>query len=202
VNDSTGVRWAWERQVRVSKLPNTVALVAFALATYANGNGTKAHPGIDRLAEGLGLHRRTVERSLSELVRRGFIVKDREGNHRRGHADEYRLTVPDHPAPAPHDVPDRPAVVPPNPADHPALESHDPWDHAALESDHAALESRSPGAGAAPQVQGQKQEHQNTKNNSTSRLDPWAEIERELAERDGSAAAEGTYVPSWQRLRP
>jgi DNA-binding transcriptional ArsR family regulator len=87
-------RNVWERAVRDARLPSSAALVGLVLATYGNGDGTSIHPGEQRLAEGLGVSRSTVARAMKSLRDQGYIDRVREGNARRGHADEYRLTLP------------------------------------------------------------------------------------------------------------
>lgn len=94
-------RFVWEKAIRRAKLgtgkngASTLA-VAFAVATFANADGTSIHPGVALVAAGLGLSARTVDRALSRLKAEGYLTKVREGNSRAGLADEYRLSLPVH----------------------------------------------------------------------------------------------------------
>ena len=90
-------RFEWERLIR--ELPLTAAMknTAYALATYVNGDGTNAHPGVSALSTATGLHRATVIRALSELEVAGFIHPISRGggkDARRGDATVYELSVP------------------------------------------------------------------------------------------------------------
>jgi hypothetical protein len=70
-----------------------IKLVAHRLATYADHDGTRIHPGIARLAVDLEIEYRTVRDTLTHLRRLGLLQLVRPAaGHRR--ADEYRLTLP------------------------------------------------------------------------------------------------------------
>ena len=72
-------------------------LTGYALATYVNGDGTNAHPGIAGLSRATGLHRAPVIRALSQLEAEGFIVAVSHGGGKgakRGNATVYSLSVP------------------------------------------------------------------------------------------------------------
>ncbi|BEL05708.1 hypothetical protein Q0Z83_038990 [Actinoplanes sichuanensis] len=70
-----------------------IKLVAHRLATYADHDGTRIHPGIARLAVDLEIEYRTVRDTLTLLRRLGLLQLVRPAaGHRR--ADEYRLTLP------------------------------------------------------------------------------------------------------------
>jgi hypothetical protein len=89
-------RYEWERIVRRVQMPPSVKCVAFALATYANTDGTSIYPGNERLAAVTCQGDKTVRRALAWL-RGGYLVERvREGSRggRGGFADEYRLTIP------------------------------------------------------------------------------------------------------------
>lgn len=90
-------RFEWERVVRCMKMPPELKLTALVLATYANGDGTGAHPGRGKLAEHLDVTERTVRRRL-DVLRADFqlIAKTPmwSGRGRGRKADEYRLTMP------------------------------------------------------------------------------------------------------------
>src|SRR5437868_15546314 len=52
-----------------------------------------AYPGVDLIAERTNLHRRTVQRTLSDLEDAGWLVQTHKGGG-RGHAAIYRGTIP------------------------------------------------------------------------------------------------------------
>lgn len=64
------------------------------LASYGNLDGTRIWPGVDRLVLVTCASRSTVLRQLTTLRDAGLIERVRRGDRARGHADEYRLTVP------------------------------------------------------------------------------------------------------------
>lgn len=70
-----------------------VKLVARTLATYADGNGTRVFPGIARLTVDCEINYQTAKKAVGVLRDLGLITPVRHGT-RRGHADEYRLTIP------------------------------------------------------------------------------------------------------------
>jgi Helix-turn-helix domain len=91
-------RFEWERLIRELDLPPTLKCTAYALATYANGDGTKARPGVDRLAHATGLSRRSVLAALAGLETAGLIEAVTRGGGKgtpRGFASVYVLSVPD-----------------------------------------------------------------------------------------------------------
>jgi hypothetical protein len=60
---------------RSAQMPATRKLVAYTLATYANANGTNAHPGVARLAADCGIQPRAVKRYVSALRDAGLIFR-------------------------------------------------------------------------------------------------------------------------------
>ena len=79
-------------------MPSALKLTGYALATYVNGAGSNAHPGIDGMAKATGLHRATVIRSLSQLEQAGFIRAVFRGGTKgvgRGKSTVWELSVPD-----------------------------------------------------------------------------------------------------------
>jgi hypothetical protein len=89
-------RYEWERIVRRVRMPGPTKCVAFALATYANADGTSIYPGNERLTA-VACYSDKAVRSALEWLRRGYLIdRVREGSRggRRGLADEYRLIVP------------------------------------------------------------------------------------------------------------
>jgi len=107
-------RFEWERAVLRIAMPTTTKLVGLALATYGNRDGSNAHPGEARLARELGLSQRAVRKHLA-LLRDDLrlIVKISHGGSRSGHADTYRLGLPNDLDPAL--LIDDPALQPRNP---------------------------------------------------------------------------------------
>jgi DNA-binding transcriptional ArsR family regulator len=102
-------RFVWERALRSSRLASRTRLVAYAVATYANADGTRARPGVAELAGACALPKSTVRQHLGVLRDSGFVVRVSKGSAsgRRAKADEYRLTVPvDHRQLASTDLPE------------------------------------------------------------------------------------------------
>ncbi|AQA21724.1 hypothetical protein BTZ20_5642 [Rhodococcus sp. MTM3W5.2] len=87
-------RFEWERIVRRASMPAGVKFLAFVLASYADGDGTRVHPSNIRLANVIEKTPRTVERGMAWLQSAGFIVRTKYGNRHIGLPNEYRLTVP------------------------------------------------------------------------------------------------------------
>lgn len=83
----------WVNVVRRARLGESAKSVAFAMATYADRDGTKVFAGVARLAFECEMNYRTVQRALAELRRAGLIEVTRRGNRRAGKSDEYRLTL-------------------------------------------------------------------------------------------------------------
>ncbi|MDP9397692.1 MAG: helix-turn-helix domain-containing protein [Actinomycetota bacterium] len=94
--DESAGRFEWERIVRRAKIDPTAKYVGMVLATYANRDGTKAHPGRTRLAAVTGKSERTVDRALDLLRELGLLQRTTRGSSagRQGLADVYRLTIP------------------------------------------------------------------------------------------------------------
>jgi hypothetical protein len=90
----------WERLVRsfpAAHLSATEKLVAMMLRSYADPDGTRCRPGVERLAAATSLHRVTVIRALGRLEDKGLIRHRRFGGGRgntRGYATLYELTLP------------------------------------------------------------------------------------------------------------
>jgi hypothetical protein len=89
-------RFDWERVIRGRLQPRYYA-VALMLATFANRNGTNAHPGEMLMARALRVSTRTVRHALGQLDAHGWITRTHQGGKagsRRGLADVYRLSLP------------------------------------------------------------------------------------------------------------
>jgi hypothetical protein len=77
--------------------PATIKAVAYALLVKADLDGTKAHPGLRRLAVATGLHRSTVSAVLGHLEAKGLVhavVRASARDIERHWATEYWLTFP------------------------------------------------------------------------------------------------------------
>lgn len=88
-------RFDWERLVREIGMPPMTKLVALTLATYANGDGTRAHPGETKLAAAVGIKERAVRNHIAILRDLGLIKRVSRGGSRLRLADVYELHVPD-----------------------------------------------------------------------------------------------------------
>jgi hypothetical protein len=83
----------WTDLVRRARLGKTTKYVALMLATYADyRNGCRIRPGRSRLAWESEVDKKTVTKSLAELVRVGLIEVVRLPHGRDG-AAEYRLII-------------------------------------------------------------------------------------------------------------
>ena len=90
-------RFEWERLIRELELSAAQKVTAYAMATYVNGDGTNAHPGVNGLMKATGLSRSSVLRALEALESDGLIaIVSRGGGKgvRRGNASIYALSVP------------------------------------------------------------------------------------------------------------
>ncbi len=87
-------RFEWERIVRRARIPAGTKYLALMLSTYADRDGTRVEPGVDRLAIVMQVSRKTVTRGLADLRELGFIQRVKQGNRWARQNDSYRLTVP------------------------------------------------------------------------------------------------------------
>lgn len=87
-------RFEWERIIRRVSMPPTVKLMALTLATYADIDGTRIRPGVERLVRVTGTSLATVKRALSWLREHGLIDRVKQGNRWAKQADEYQLSIP------------------------------------------------------------------------------------------------------------
>lgn len=88
-------RFEWEQLLRDIRLPPGAKYTGAILATYANADGSRAHPGEDLLADVLGWKQRAVRSHLALLRRLGLIHRISHGGSKRRLADVYQLTMPD-----------------------------------------------------------------------------------------------------------
>ncbi|REE74385.1 helix-turn-helix protein [Rhodococcus wratislaviensis] len=91
------MRFDWRRRiVRDRRLTHAQLRVLLELESYANADGTRAHPGAKLMSSNLGISERTVRLALSRGEELGLIVKT-EGGRRgraRNHADVFALVEP------------------------------------------------------------------------------------------------------------
>jgi hypothetical protein len=87
-------RFDWERVIRRASLPLATKGVALLLASYGNEDGTKVHPGEERLARVSGVTARSVRRHVAQLRDLHLLLLVSRANRFQGKADEYRLVVP------------------------------------------------------------------------------------------------------------
>jgi DNA-binding MarR family transcriptional regulator len=66
--------------------------LAFIISAHINRETGDAWPGLDRLAEAMGMNERSVRRLVDELVNAGHIAKQRGGD---GRPNRYRMQVSD-----------------------------------------------------------------------------------------------------------
>lgn len=87
-------RARWVTLIR-GRLPGlTEHAVAHTLATYGNKDGTRCRPGTKRLAADLSCSTDTIKRALGWLDESGWIRRVNRQQSGRGHAAEFRLTIP------------------------------------------------------------------------------------------------------------
>lgn len=89
--------YAWRAVIRRLKCHSSVKLVALVASDYGNKDGTRVHPGIERLSNVTELDDRTVKMALKTLRDHGLMHRTVEGSaygRRGGIADEHVLTVP------------------------------------------------------------------------------------------------------------
>lgn len=83
----------WENLVLAARISSTAKLVAFAMKTHADLDGTRVRPGTARLCVLCGVSYASVKRARQELLGAGLLELVRRGNRRKGHADLYRLII-------------------------------------------------------------------------------------------------------------
>lgn len=95
-------RFDWERIVRRARITPATKYLALMLASYADSDGTRIHPGVDRLAVVMQVSQKTVKRGLADLRELGLIERVKQGNRHARQSDSYRLTVPVEMPDSPH----------------------------------------------------------------------------------------------------
>lgn len=84
----------WIRVMRRVRMASGTKYLGLMMATYADFDGTRVFPGVERLALVMGVSEKTVKRALSDLRGLGMVERVKQGNRHAGKADEYRLTTP------------------------------------------------------------------------------------------------------------
>jgi hypothetical protein len=194
------------------ELPLPAIAVAMAVASRANSDGGSIFATQETIRRGLGLGKtsaKVVGKWLQVLEDAGWLLCEKRGGRGNG-STRYRLTIPAAPETSMYVEVER------EPGTSTNVEVRDPWAQAEVESTSTIVEVPTStdvevnihdrggtGSTDVDATNTSTNASTNTPTNSEERApDPWDEVERELAERDASAAAEGAYVPSWQRLRP
>lgn len=87
----------WRRAIR-GQMPISTFAVAQAVVSYTNKDGSKAHPGNERLAADLSCTTKTVQRALRWLRTEGWLQLDQPAGQpgkSRKLAQEWSLTIPE-----------------------------------------------------------------------------------------------------------
>lgn len=87
-------RFDWERIIKRMEMSSGAKYLALTMATYADPDGTRVHPGVDLLAQDMAVSEKTVDRSLKVLRELGLVTLAKRGNRHAKQADEYHLTAP------------------------------------------------------------------------------------------------------------
>lgn len=93
MSDDRPFLFTWEDIVLKARISSTTKLVAFAIRTHANPDGSRVFTGTARLCVLCGVSYASVKRARQNLVHSGLLELVRRGNRRKGYADEYRLII-------------------------------------------------------------------------------------------------------------
>jgi len=87
-------RATWTRAIRgrIPELRDVAA--AHTMASYANRDGSNAHPGVARLVKDLMSSDKTVRRALASLIEAGWVTVSYRARRKLGEADVHCLSVP------------------------------------------------------------------------------------------------------------
>jgi hypothetical protein len=86
------------RWLRETPCTAAQASVLFAMASFAQPDGTGVHPGVDDLAELTKLDRKTVIGALKVWRAAGTVTRTKNGNRRMRQADEHKINLDWEPA--------------------------------------------------------------------------------------------------------
>lgn len=95
--DDDAIRFTWrKRVVRDARLTHSELRVLLELESYANEDGTNAHPGVNLISVELGINEKTVRRALKHGEELGYVIKTQAGRRGRGRnfADVFALSLP------------------------------------------------------------------------------------------------------------
>lgn len=84
----------WVDLVLRMNIPTQRKAVAFALAKFANPDGTKVFPGQEKVADMACLHETNARKHIKALVAAGMLTVVRRGGGRGGATNSYRLSRP------------------------------------------------------------------------------------------------------------
>lgn len=96
--DDDAIRFTWrKRVVRDASLTHSELRVLLELESYANEDGTNAHPGVNLISAELGINEKTVRRALKHGEELGYVIKTQAGRRGRGRnfADVFALSLPE-----------------------------------------------------------------------------------------------------------
>lgn len=84
----------WVDLVLRMDVPAQRKAVAFALAKFANPDGTKVFPGQEKVADMARLHETNTRKHIKALVAAGMLIVVKRGGGRGGATNSYRLSRP------------------------------------------------------------------------------------------------------------
>lgn len=92
----TTSKLAWQKELRGADLTHSEYRVLLTISTYTDAQGSKAHPGWDRIARDARMDKRNAKRAVANLIEKGWLRLTRKGGNNVGYriADEYELTTP------------------------------------------------------------------------------------------------------------
>lgn len=88
---------AWRKAFRAANIPDGPKAVGFTMSTYGNNDGSRIHPGNERLATDHHCNELTIRRHIGVLEKTGWIrlTSAHKAAPNRKYSDEYQLTIPD-----------------------------------------------------------------------------------------------------------
>jgi predicted ArsR family transcriptional regulator len=85
-------RAQWTDLVLRMRIPSRRKTVAFALAKFANADGSRVFPGQGKVADMAGLHETNARTHIRALVSVGMLTVVKRGGGRGGATTTYRLS--------------------------------------------------------------------------------------------------------------
>ena len=80
---------------RATGLPSTTRLVLWTISRFMDGDGTGAHPGLERIAKDAGLSLPAVKLHIEIAAERGWLRRKRNHKTRYGIGYEYIAAIPE-----------------------------------------------------------------------------------------------------------